>query len=619
MVSSTSCPECGEPIAVDAPLGICPACLLKPMVESVPTEPHGSPRGSFEPDPLAPDDLAGRFPDLEILEPIGQGGMGVVYRARQKKLDRLVALKLIRPDSFGRIEFAQRFAREARAMAQLNHPNIATIYDFGEDTGLCSLVMEFVEGDDLQKRLRGGPWEPEPALGVILQVCEALQYAHARGVIHRDIKPGNVLIDQAGRVKIVDFGLAKLVLPEGDIDERMTTTGQVLGTPRYMAPEQIESPRSVDHRADIYAVGLLLYELMTGDVPFGRYELLSERIGTCESLDEILARCLARDPAARYQSIRRLLKDLSEFAEEQYEVVSPARAVLENDRSSTESDEDAEAGDNGLGDWGPLGYLAVYFGFHVVYQNLLGPWPSGPMRLAASLAVCAPFVLFLAWICARYRSWVWLYAMTVLPYLVWFFGDVDHLPKGGWAPACGLLAELGMVASGVAAYWGWRGEAREPQRIPNPARGPAIGLILVGAINWFAFVFGVCGFATLPLLPKVFLGTFALTAARVEPLLPLCVSSAVAGGILLTAGVRLFRGASPELAKASSLLAMAPLTPACLLGVPIGIWTLAVLVEPQGPGIGQGSALDGVKPTADGLNSSALPGTTGPDHDSMRS
>ncbi|MHC5544468.1 serine/threonine-protein kinase, partial [Singulisphaera rosea] len=294
-------------------------------------------------------------------------------------------------------------------------------HDFGEDDGLCSLVMEFVQGADLQKRLRGGAWEPEPALGVILQVCDALQYAHARGVIHRDIKPGNVLIDQAGRVKIVDFGLAKLVLPVGGIDDRMTATGQVLGTPRYMAPEQIESPRSVDHRADIYAVGLLLYELLTGDVPFGRYELLSERIGTCESLDEILARCLARDPAARYQSIRRLLKDLSEFAEEQYEVVSPARAVLEDDSQTFEPDEEAESSESSgeMGDWSSLGYLAMLFGFHVIYHNLLGAWTPGPARLAVSLVVCAPVVFFVAWLSARSRDWVWLYAATTLPYLVW--------------------------------------------------------------------------------------------------------------------------------------------------------------------------------------------------------
>ena len=159
-------------------------------------------------------------------------------------------------------------------MAQLNHPNIATIHDFGEGGGFCSLVMELVEGDDLRKRLRGGTWEPGPALGVILQVCDALEYAHARGVVHRDIKPENVLIDRAGQVKIVDFGLAKLVQPDGGVVEAMSASRQVLGTPRYMAPEQIESPRSVDHRADIYAVGLLLYEMMTGEVPFGRYALL---------------------------------------------------------------------------------------------------------------------------------------------------------------------------------------------------------------------------------------------------------------------------------------------------------------------------------------------------------
>ena len=163
-----------------------------------------------------PAELAPHFPDLEILELVGRGGMGVVYKARQKRLDRLVALKILSPKIGQDPAFAERFAREARAMAMLSHPHVVAVYDFGQTEGLYYFLMEFVDGVNLRQLLDTGKLSPEEALAIVPQICEALQYAHDHGVVHRDIKPENMLLDKKGRVKIADFGIAKLVGKRGD-------------------------------------------------------------------------------------------------------------------------------------------------------------------------------------------------------------------------------------------------------------------------------------------------------------------------------------------------------------------------------------------------------------------
>jgi serine/threonine protein kinase len=158
---------------------------------------------------LSPDELAPHFPQLEILECLGRGGMGVVYKARQKSLNRIVALKLLAPERVADAKFAQRFTHEAQALAALNHPSIVTIYDFGQAGGFYFLLMEFVDGVNLRQAMKAGRFTPEQALAVVPPVCEALQYAHEHGIVHRDIKPENLLLDKEGRVKIADFGIAK--------------------------------------------------------------------------------------------------------------------------------------------------------------------------------------------------------------------------------------------------------------------------------------------------------------------------------------------------------------------------------------------------------------------------
>jgi len=214
MNTKAHCPECGKPIAGDDLGGLCPECMIKVGLGSAfaanPTleETRAHPKGFTPP---TPGELAPRFPQLEILQLLGRGGMGAVYKARQKALDRVVALKILPPGIGSDPAFADRFTREARAMAKLNHSGIVTVHDFGETGGLYYFVMEFVDGVTLRQLLHSGRVSPREALAIVPQICDALQYAHDQGLVHRDIKPENILLDRQGRVKVADFGLAKLV------------------------------------------------------------------------------------------------------------------------------------------------------------------------------------------------------------------------------------------------------------------------------------------------------------------------------------------------------------------------------------------------------------------------
>ncbi len=257
------------------------------------------------PGPPKPHELADTFPQLEILELLGQGGMGYVYKARQPALDRFVALKLLPKEISGDQNFSERFAREARALAKLSHPSIVMVHDSGQLGGHYYFVMEFVDGLNLRQLMYSsdGRLTPPKAMSIVGSVCDALEYAHDEGVIHRDIKPENILLDTKGRVKIADFGLAKLLGGKDEDDSRLTLSSpnQMLGTPHYMAPEQTEKPLTVDHRADIYSVGVVFYEMLTGELPLGRFPLPSELGRGDAVMDEIVARALQKDPDRRYQ------------------------------------------------------------------------------------------------------------------------------------------------------------------------------------------------------------------------------------------------------------------------------------------------------------------------------
>lgn len=311
------CPRCGKELPPSAPEGLCPACLGA-LNFATETEVTGMDAKEALP-PLSPAELAPHFPQLEILECLGRGGMGVVYKARQKSLNRLVALKLLAPERVQDAKFASRFAREAQALAALNHPNIVTIHDFGQAGGFYFLLMEFVDGVNLRQLLRSRKLQPTEALTIVPPICEALQFAHEHGIVHRDIKPENLLLAKDGRVKIADFGIAKMLgavasdssisLSSGGesqgeeaIPSDSATQQTTMGTPQYMAPEQRTQSQTADHRADIYSLGVVLYELLTGELPSDKLQPPSRKVQIDVRLDEIVLRALEKTPELRYQT-----------------------------------------------------------------------------------------------------------------------------------------------------------------------------------------------------------------------------------------------------------------------------------------------------------------------------
>ncbi len=311
MTEPRMCPTCKAEIPPDAPPGVCPFCALRAGYRQEPTTRPG-PDASHTP-PLSPEELSRRLPELEDFSLIGPGGMGTVYRARHRTLDRPVAVKVIHADLRERDTFADRFIREARTLARLDHPSIVKVYDFGQRDGLSYLIMELVDGVTLRQAIDEGAIDPKEALALVPRICEALQYAHDQGVVHRDIKPDNILLDRQGALKIADFGLAKLV---GTATEpRLTRTEQVMGTPHYMAPEQIETPTQVDHRADIYSLGVVFYEMLTGELPVGRFPLPSNRVAIDVRLDRVVLRTLEKQPGLRYQRARDLKTEVEALSD----------------------------------------------------------------------------------------------------------------------------------------------------------------------------------------------------------------------------------------------------------------------------------------------------------------
>ena len=323
MDTKRRCPGCQKPLEANAPDGLCPECLLRAgLGTGVDLGPDSQAEGGPAPF-VAPslEEVARLFPQVEILGFIGQGGMGAVYKARQKALDRVVALKILPPGIGKDPAFAERFTREAKALARLNHPGVVTIYEFGQADGLFFFLMEFVNGMSLRHLLEVERISAREALAIVPQICDALQYAHDQGIVHRDIKPENILLDRQGRVKVADFGLAK-IMEGGDTSPRrpsegdrtagpaapasLTEAGKVMGTLQYMAPEQREHPTEVDHRADIYSLGVVFYQMLTGELPGKPIEAPSSRMRGMHidvRLDEVVLRALEKKPELRYQQV----------------------------------------------------------------------------------------------------------------------------------------------------------------------------------------------------------------------------------------------------------------------------------------------------------------------------
>ncbi len=499
------CPACSAEIPAEAPQGLCPKCLLL-GVASV-AEPLGNSEGfaagatlqsgvrapsraanDSRPAPPSIDELAAAFPQLEIIELIGRGGMGFVYKARQPKLDRFVALKILPGHLASEPSFHERFEREARVLAKLQHPLIVSVYDFGEATTVVQslrrldaesrsdsataeravgwdqrrfaapahhdvstrpdggpaleaslshptnttnapdarsyfyLMLEYVDGVNLREAMRAGRFTPDQALAIVPQVCEALQYAHSKGVLHRDIKPENILLDTDGRVKIADFGIAKVLGPETDESSshfapggaseseravtRLTATGSVLGTPLYMAPEQLFNPNSVDHRADIFSLGVVFYEMLTGELPMGRFAPPSEKSLANQQIDqridEVVLRALAKERELRQQSAGELKTEVETIsstprhspAPPPVPATAPSRQTS-NSSSGDRLDRAVAPNTSASGGWWALASLFIgtplamlpMIGFSKSVATTLRPPPPSPAWFAFMVAL----------------------------------------------------------------------------------------------------------------------------------------------------------------------------------------------------------------------------------------
>lgn len=275
------------------------------------------------------------LPGYEVLREIARGGMGVVYEARQTSLNRPVAVKIILHGALASPADRRRFIAEAAAAARLKHPNIVVIHEVGECAGQPYFSMEYVAGESLARIARRQLPTPQQAARYVGEVARAVQFAHENGVLHRDVKPSNVLVDQSGRVRVMDFGLAKQL----DADDKLTMTGQIMGTPSYMAPEQISGGAEIGPACDVYGLGALLYELLTGQPPFQGASQVETLLAALESdptpprrinpsaphaLEMIALKCLAKDPRDRYESAREVAADLDRFLEgESLSISSP--------------------------------------------------------------------------------------------------------------------------------------------------------------------------------------------------------------------------------------------------------------------------------------------------------
>src|SRR6184192_2056341 len=310
------CGKCGSRIFADAPQGFCGLCLFKTGLGPLLDEEDESLESNLP--------IEMNFDDYELLKEIGRGGQGVVYRARQKSLNRTVALKVIGVGHWDREAHLRRFRLQAEAAASLNHPFIVPIHEIRERNGCCYFSMNLLEGGQLDEAVKRQVISIRRAVELIAKLARTVHYAHENGILHRDIKPGNVLLDKEGEPHLTDFGLARLIETECTV----TRTTEMLGTPSYMAPEQANGNAEVTAAADIYGLGAVLYQLLTGAPPFvGRstYEtvrllletdprqprLLNPKVD--RDLSTICLKCLEKDPQRRYLSALALVEDLERW------------------------------------------------------------------------------------------------------------------------------------------------------------------------------------------------------------------------------------------------------------------------------------------------------------------
>ena len=509
------------------------------------TEEEVGPKGTIviSPKPEAPpiDQLAKLFPQFEILEFLGQGGMGFVYKARQPRLDRLVALKVLAPDPENRGRFAERFEREAQALARLSHPNIVAVYEFGEAGGLYFLAMEFVDGANLRNLIRGQALKPEQALAIVPAICDALQFAHTNGIVHRDIKPENILLDKQGRVKIADFGIAKMSGQERR--EALTAEQQAIGTPHYMAPEQIERPTQVDHRADIYSLGVVLYEMLTGELPLGKFALPSKKVQVDVRLDDVVLRALEKEPARRYQQAGDVKTDVETIATGKG---APGQAAAPAVPVRTTSDKIIL----------PAFLLAFFFGVFGAHRFYVGKIGTGLAQLF-TLGACGIWTA-VDWILILCRVFTDSEGKRLTEWI-----DPDRATRppptgtGTGAPPAG------------------------PTDVQSKVKPAAIALIVVAGLKLFsALTTSAVFLGWNPLLKQIdvlseipLLDEIVAEAGGLSSLVTLVPSI-----LVLIGGLRMLQFKSRAWGIAAAILAMI-FPPLHLIGIPVGIWALVILSQ----------------------------------------
>jgi serine/threonine protein kinase len=602
METNKICPNCRKPLPPDVPLGLCPECLIK---SGFPTEGVGGVSGEaagsrFVPPPV--EEIARLFPQLEILGLIGKGGMGAVYKARQPALDRFVALKVLPPAVGSDPGFAERFNREARALARLNHPNIVAVHDFGKAGPLHYLVMEFVDGANLREVEHAGKLSPEQALAIVPQICEALQFAHNEGIVHRDIKPENLLLDKRGRVKITDFGIAKIIgQPAGKA--ALTGAKDVVGTPHYMAPEQIERPQAVDHRADIYSLGVVFYEMLTGELPLGKFAPPSSRMGGIQvdvRLDEVVLHTLEKEPERRYQHVNQLKTDVETIAG----VATPGAGGLAA-RGGTLPPAFLHAAGRTASDKAllPALLLAVPFGLFGAHRFYVGKFRSAAAQLGA-FAGCVLLIIACATTGGRWQPALGIVlGFSVFGCFIWAIIDwllilckafTDgqgkrmthwlHPHNGDLKAGPGPLAgpPPGPPLAGAAPSDGIAPPPPTPAPGNPPAGGtglitaPAVGLMVAGlwkllsALAALSFVSGSGGWLE-PLLGEFGMGSIPGFAG-----VGLLLFKVVPALFILFGAFQMLQLRSYAWSVAAAILAMVSCS---LIGLPMGIWALIVLAR----------------------------------------
>ncbi len=640
METQKICPNCRKPLPPDVPLGLCPECLIKSGFPTG-TEPGVSGEAAaerFVPPPV--EEIAQLFPQLEILGFIGKGGMGAVYKARQPALDRLVALKVLPPAIAGDPGFAERFNREARALARLNHPNIVAIHDFGcirsrrgdeteatatgavspphvgghegKPEGLFYLVMEFVDGANLREVEHAGKLAPEQALAIVPQICDALQFAHNEGIVHRDIKPENLLIDKKGRVKIADFGIAKMfdgrdALLRVQADPQvgpahLTETGHVIGTPHYMAPEQIEKPLTVDHRADIYSLGVVFYEMLTGELPLGKFQPPSKKVQIDVRLDEVVLQALEKEPSRRYQQASQVKTAVDTIAGTPTMAAAGFAAQAGNTPSGFSIPANKTTSDKAVL---PAFLLAFFFGVFGAHRFYVGKIWTACVQLAA-LGGCILLIIacattggdyqptlgillgFLICGCGIWATIDWILIVCkafsdgqgrrITHWLHPQNGDLKAAgspitgppptpPPGGTVPPTGTGSQPAPLTPGEmpAAHTG---------RIVAPAVGLMVGALwkLLSALTALFFVSGYNHW------PETLLGNFGIGSFSGMADVAIVLFKVIPGLLIWFGAFQMLRLRSHAWAMAAAILSIV----ACsLIGLPMGIWALIILMQPD--------------------------------------